>query len=196
MVRGCISPFGDLVVSGLKSPSGRNAWGQFRNLSMVPRKDQSETVNTRNRTPTPFPVMNKMQPFGTQPPSLTRANTGMRDQTTSLGRRGEKQSLQLLVLSLLGNALALFTSLLVSQPMLCMASATANNRYNNRCEYCDDYNLTKVFDDTEDNESALRSTGTFLSRVQAPPLALWLDGGSESLRSPCCGLGKYKNQTY
>ncbi|GFN95786.1 thioredoxin-like protein 1 [Plakobranchus ocellatus] len=37
-------------------------------------------------------------------------------------------------------------------------------------------------------ESALRSAGTFLSRVRAPLPAPWPDGGPESLRSPCCGL--------
>ncbi|GFO42410.1 hypothetical protein PoB_006891500 [Plakobranchus ocellatus] len=43
------------------------------------------------------------------------------------------------------------------------------------------------------SESALRSAGTLLSRVRAPPPAPWPDGGSESLRSPCCGLAVYKN---
>ncbi|GFN85795.1 hypothetical protein PoB_001230100 [Plakobranchus ocellatus] len=38
------------------------------------------------------------------------------------------------------------------------------------------------------NESTLRSAGTLLSRVRAPPPAPWPDGGPESLRSPCCGL--------
>ncbi|GFN89764.1 hypothetical protein PoB_001627000 [Plakobranchus ocellatus] len=42
------------------------------------------------------------------------------------------------------------------------------------------------------SESALRSAGTFLSRVRAPPPAPWPDGGPESLRSPCCGLAIYK----
>ncbi|GFO09171.1 hypothetical protein PoB_003567600 [Plakobranchus ocellatus] len=41
------------------------------------------------------------------------------------------------------------------------------------------------------SESALRSAGTLLSRVPASPLAPW----PESLRSPCCGLAVYKNQT-
>ncbi|GFN83696.1 prolyl 4-hydroxylase subunit alpha-1-like protein [Plakobranchus ocellatus] len=45
------------------------------------------------------------------------------------------------------------------------------------------------------SESTLRSAGTLLSRVRAPPPAPWLDGGPESLRSPCCGLAIYKNQT-
>ncbi|GFO30561.1 hypothetical protein PoB_005706600 [Plakobranchus ocellatus] len=40
------------------------------------------------------------------------------------------------------------------------------------------------------SESALRSAGTILSRVRAPPPAPWPDGGPESLRSPCCGLYK------
>ncbi|GFN92950.1 hypothetical protein PoB_001945600 [Plakobranchus ocellatus] len=40
-------------------------------------------------------------------------------------------------------------------------------------------------------ESALRSAGTLLSRVRAPLLAPWPDGGPESLRSPCCGLAIY-----
>ncbi|GFO43615.1 hypothetical protein PoB_007012000 [Plakobranchus ocellatus] len=42
------------------------------------------------------------------------------------------------------------------------------------------------------SESALRSAGTLLSRVRAPPPAPWPDGGPESLRSPCCGLALYK----
>ncbi|GFO22663.1 hypothetical protein PoB_004916800 [Plakobranchus ocellatus] len=42
------------------------------------------------------------------------------------------------------------------------------------------------------SESALRSAGTILSRVRAPPPAPWPDGGPESLRSPCCGLAIYK----
>ncbi|GFN95883.1 hypothetical protein PoB_002238900 [Plakobranchus ocellatus] len=42
-------------------------------------------------------------------------------------------------------------------------------------------------------ESALRSAGTFLSRVRAPPSAPRPDGGLKSLRSPCCGLALYKN---
>ncbi|GFN79621.1 hypothetical protein PoB_000612700 [Plakobranchus ocellatus] len=41
----------------------------------------------------------------------------------------------------------------------------------------------------------LRSAGTILSRVRAPPPALWPDGGPESLRSPCCGLALDKNLT-
>ncbi|GFO46570.1 hypothetical protein PoB_007307500 [Plakobranchus ocellatus] len=45
------------------------------------------------------------------------------------------------------------------------------------------------------SESALRSAGTLLSRVRAPPTAPWPDGGPESLRSPCCGLAIYKNPT-
>ncbi|GFO49796.1 hypothetical protein PoB_007630100 [Plakobranchus ocellatus] len=45
------------------------------------------------------------------------------------------------------------------------------------------------------SESALRSAGTLLSRVRAPPPAPWPDGGPESLRSPCCGLAIYKTQT-
>ncbi|GFO10960.1 hypothetical protein PoB_003746500 [Plakobranchus ocellatus] len=44
------------------------------------------------------------------------------------------------------------------------------------------------------SESALRSAGTLLSRVRAPPPASWPDGGPESLRSPCCGLAIYKKQ--
>ncbi|GFN95579.1 hypothetical protein PoB_002208500 [Plakobranchus ocellatus] len=44
-------------------------------------------------------------------------------------------------------------------------------------------------------ESALRSAGTLLSRVRAPPSALRPDGGPKSLRSPCCGLAIYKNPT-
>ncbi|GFO25633.1 hypothetical protein PoB_005213800 [Plakobranchus ocellatus] len=45
------------------------------------------------------------------------------------------------------------------------------------------------------SKSALRSAGTLLSRVRAPPLAPWPDGGPEGLRSPCCGLAIYKNQS-
>ncbi|GFO47741.1 hypothetical protein PoB_007424600 [Plakobranchus ocellatus] len=44
------------------------------------------------------------------------------------------------------------------------------------------------------SESALRSAGTLLSRVRAPPPAPWPDGGPESLRSPCCGLAIYKTR--
>ncbi|GFO49101.1 hypothetical protein PoB_007560600 [Plakobranchus ocellatus] len=44
------------------------------------------------------------------------------------------------------------------------------------------------------SESTLRSAGTLLSWVRAPPPAPWPDGGPESLRSPCCGLAIYKNQ--
>ncbi|GFN91277.1 hypothetical protein PoB_001778300 [Plakobranchus ocellatus] len=45
------------------------------------------------------------------------------------------------------------------------------------------------------SESALRSPGTLLSQVRAQPPASWPDGGPKSLRSPCCGLAMYKNQT-
>ncbi|GFN86252.1 hypothetical protein PoB_001275800 [Plakobranchus ocellatus] len=45
-----------------------------------------------------------------------------------------------------------------------------------------------------DSESALRSAGTLLSRVRAPLSAPWPDGGSESLRSPCCGLAIFKKK--
>ncbi|GFO27334.1 hypothetical protein PoB_005383900 [Plakobranchus ocellatus] len=42
------------------------------------------------------------------------------------------------------------------------------------------------------SESAPRSAGILLSRARAPPPAPpWPDGGSESLRSPCCGLAIY-----
>ncbi|GFO37627.1 hypothetical protein PoB_006413200 [Plakobranchus ocellatus] len=41
-------------------------------------------------------------------------------------------------------------------------------------------------------ESALRSAGTLLSRVRAPPSAPRPVGGPKSLRSPCCGLAIYK----
>ncbi|GFO28174.1 hypothetical protein PoB_005467900 [Plakobranchus ocellatus] len=44
-------------------------------------------------------------------------------------------------------------------------------------------------------ESALRSAGTLLSRVRAPPSAPRPGGGPKSLRSPCCGLATYKNPT-
>ncbi|GFN79578.1 hypothetical protein PoB_000608400 [Plakobranchus ocellatus] len=37
-------------------------------------------------------------------------------------------------------------------------------------------------------ESALRSAGTLLSRVRAPPSAPRPVGGPKSLKSPCCGL--------
>ncbi|GFO24097.1 hypothetical protein PoB_005060200 [Plakobranchus ocellatus] len=43
-----------------------------------------------------------------------------------------------------------------------------------------------------DSESALRSARILLSRVRAPTLAPWPDGGPESLRSPCCGLAVFK----
>ncbi|GFO18114.1 hypothetical protein PoB_004461900 [Plakobranchus ocellatus] len=42
---------------------------------------------------------------------------------------------------------------------------------------------------------SVRSAGTLLSRIRAPPPAPWPDGGPESLRSPCCVLAIYKNQT-
>ncbi|GFO35840.1 hypothetical protein PoB_006234500 [Plakobranchus ocellatus] len=42
-------------------------------------------------------------------------------------------------------------------------------------------------------KSALRSVGTPLSRVRAPPSAPRPNGGPLSLRSPCCGLAVYKN---
>ncbi|GFO23661.1 hypothetical protein PoB_005016600 [Plakobranchus ocellatus] len=38
----------------------------------------------------------------------------------------------------------------------------------------------------------MRSVGTLLSRVRAPPPAPWPDGGPESLRSPSCGLAILK----
>ncbi|GFN99483.1 hypothetical protein PoB_002598900 [Plakobranchus ocellatus] len=44
------------------------------------------------------------------------------------------------------------------------------------------------------SESALKSAGTLLSWVRAPPPACWPDGGPESLRSPYCGLAMNKNQ--
>ncbi|GFN99222.1 hypothetical protein PoB_002572800 [Plakobranchus ocellatus] len=44
------------------------------------------------------------------------------------------------------------------------------------------------------SDPALRSAGTLLLRVRAPPPASWPDGGPESLRSPCCGLAIYKTQ--
>ncbi|GFO48908.1 hypothetical protein PoB_007541300 [Plakobranchus ocellatus] len=49
--------------------------------------------------------------------------------------------------------------------------------------------LFKEVGGTVAGESAL----TLLSRVRAPPLAPWPDGGPESLRSPCCGLVKKKS---
>ncbi|GFO05607.1 hypothetical protein PoB_003211200 [Plakobranchus ocellatus] len=45
----------------------------------------------------------------------------------------------------------------------------------------------KMKSSTVDSESALRSAGSLLSRVRAPPLAPWPDGGPKRLRSPCCG---------
>ncbi|GFO41756.1 hypothetical protein PoB_006826100 [Plakobranchus ocellatus] len=44
------------------------------------------------------------------------------------------------------------------------------------------------------SESALRSAGTILLRVQATLPAPWPDGGPENLRSPCCGLAIKKKQ--
>ncbi|GFN96226.1 hypothetical protein PoB_002273200 [Plakobranchus ocellatus] len=46
------------------------------------------------------------------------------------------------------------------------------------------------------SESALRSAGTLLLRIRAPPLARWPDGGPKSLRSPCCGLAILKKTIY
>ncbi|GFN98806.1 hypothetical protein PoB_002531200 [Plakobranchus ocellatus] len=49
------------------------------------------------------------------------------------------------------------------------------------------------------SESALRivrSAGTLLSRARATPPAPWPDGGSESLKSPYCGLAIYKNPSH
>ncbi|GFO21100.1 hypothetical protein PoB_004760500 [Plakobranchus ocellatus] len=43
--------------------------------------------------------------------------------------------------------------------------------------------------------TTLRSAGTLLSRVRAPSPAPWPVGMPESLRSPCCGLAIYKNQS-
>ncbi|GFO15694.1 hypothetical protein PoB_004219900 [Plakobranchus ocellatus] len=54
---------------------------------------------------------------------------------------------------------------------------------------------TKDVGGTVASEFALRSAGTLLSRVRAPPPAPWPDGGPESLRSPCCRLAMYKNKT-
>ncbi|GFO32505.1 hypothetical protein PoB_005901000 [Plakobranchus ocellatus] len=48
---------------------------------------------------------------------------------------------------------------------------------------------------TVPSESALISQGTLLSWVRASPPAPWPDGGPESLRSPCCGLAIYENQS-
>ncbi|GFO39728.1 hypothetical protein PoB_006623300 [Plakobranchus ocellatus] len=44
---------------------------------------------------------------------------------------------------------------------------------------------------TVDSESALRSAGTLLLRVRAPPLAPWPDGRPETLRSAYCGQAMY-----
>ncbi|GFO30809.1 hypothetical protein PoB_005731400 [Plakobranchus ocellatus] len=43
-------------------------------------------------------------------------------------------------------------------------------------------------------ESILRSAGTLLSRVRAPPSAPRPDGGPKSLRLSCCGLAIYKTR--
>ncbi|GFN97085.1 hypothetical protein PoB_002359100 [Plakobranchus ocellatus] len=45
-------------------------------------------------------------------------------------------------------------------------------------------------DGTVESEPILRSAGFHLSRARAPPPAPWLDGGPESLISPCCELKK------
>ncbi|GFO35616.1 hypothetical protein PoB_006212100 [Plakobranchus ocellatus] len=58
-----------------------------------------------------------------------------------------------------------------------------------------DAQLTWGVGGTVDSESALISAGTPLSLVRSQPPAPWPDEGPESLRSPCCGLAKYKNQT-
>ncbi|GFO02269.1 acetylcholine receptor subunit alpha-like [Plakobranchus ocellatus] len=42
--------------------------------------------------------------------------------------------------------------------------------------------------DTVASEYALRSAGTLLSRIPAPPQASRPKGGTENLRSSCCGL--------
>ncbi|GFO03677.1 frizzled-9-like [Plakobranchus ocellatus] len=62
---------------------------------------------------------------------------------------------------------------------------------NGRCEFCN-CPKSRGVGGTVASESALRSAGTLLSRVRAPPTASWPDGGPESLRSPCCGLAIYK----
>ncbi|GFO16689.1 hypothetical protein PoB_004319400 [Plakobranchus ocellatus] len=54
------------------------------------------------------------------------------------------------------------------------------------------FHLTRGVGSSVACESALRSAGTPLSRVRAPLLVPWPDGGPESLRSPCCGLAIYK----
>ncbi|GFO21102.1 hypothetical protein PoB_004760700 [Plakobranchus ocellatus] len=54
--------------------------------------------------------------------------------------------------------------------------------------------LIRDVDGTVARESALRSAGTLLSRVRAPPSAPSPGGGPESLRSPRCGLVTYKTQ--
>ncbi|GFN78946.1 hypothetical protein PoB_000545200 [Plakobranchus ocellatus] len=43
-----------------------------------------------------------------------------------------------------------------------------------------------------DSDAALRSAGTLMSRVRAPPTAPWPDGGPESLRSACCGMALHR----
>ncbi|GFO14253.1 replication factor c subunit 2 [Plakobranchus ocellatus] len=57
------------------------------------------------------------------------------------------------------------------------------------------YSLLMDVGGTVDSESALRSPGTYLLLIRASPPVPWPDGGPESLRSPCCGLAIYKNQT-
>ncbi|GFO13092.1 hypothetical protein PoB_003959700 [Plakobranchus ocellatus] len=46
-------------------------------------------------------------------------------------------------------------------------------------------------DGTVARESALRSAGNLLWWARAPLPVPWPEGGSESLRSPCCGLAIY-----
>ncbi|GFO06163.1 hypothetical protein PoB_003266800 [Plakobranchus ocellatus] len=44
------------------------------------------------------------------------------------------------------------------------------------------------------SKPALRSAGTLLLRVRAPPPPPSPNGGPQSLRSPCCGLAVQLNQ--
>ncbi|GFO37089.1 hypothetical protein PoB_006359400 [Plakobranchus ocellatus] len=44
-----------------------------------------------------------------------------------------------------------------------------------------------------DRESAVKSAGTFMSRLRAPPSAPWPDREPASMRSACCGLASHKD---
>ncbi|GFO06741.1 hypothetical protein PoB_003324600 [Plakobranchus ocellatus] len=44
-------------------------------------------------------------------------------------------------------------------------------------------------------KASIQSSVLFLLRVRVPPPAPWLDGESESLKSPCCRLAIHKKKT-